>query len=90
VDAGLIVIVAFISPYRKSRRFARSLVEKGEFKDVFVKCPVSVCEARDPKGLYRKARAGEIKGFTGVDDPYEEPENPEVVETDKMGGSGVC
>ena len=90
MDAGLIVIVAFISPYRKSRRFARNFVEKGEFKEVFVKCPVSVCEARDPKGLYRKARAGEIKGFTGVDDPYEEPENPEVVETDKMGGSGVC
>ena len=85
VDAGLIVITAFISPYRKDRNFARSLVEEGEFIEVFVKCPVFVCEQRDPKGLYKKARAGEIKGFTGIDDPYEEPENPEIVlETDEM------
>ena len=85
VDAGLIVITAFISPYRKDRNFARSLVEENEFIEVYVKCPVSVCEQRDPKGLYKKARAGEIKGFTGVDDPYEEPENPEIIlETDKM------
>jgi len=85
VDAGLIVITAFISPYKKDRDFARSLVDDGEFVEVYVKCPVEVCEERDPKGLYKKARAGEIKGFTGVDDPYEPPENPEVVvETDKM------
>lgn len=85
VDAGLIVITAFISPYRKDRAFAKRLVAEDEFVEVYVKCPVEVCERRDPKGLYKKARAGEIKGFTGVDDPYEEPEDPEIVlETDKM------
>ncbi len=86
VDAGLIVITAFISPYRRDRAFARSLVDTGEFVEVYVKCPVEVCEKRDPKGLYQMARSGKIKGFTGVDDPYEEPENPEVVvETHKVG-----
>ncbi len=84
VDAGLIVMAAFISPYRESRRFVRNLVEPGEFIEIYVKCPLEVCEARDVKGLYKKARRGEIKDFTGISAPYEEPENPEiVVETDK-------
>jgi len=84
VDAGLIVLTAFISPYRKDREFVRGLVEKGEFIEIYVKCPLDVCESRDVKGLYKKARQGLIKEFTGIDAPYEEPENPEiVVETDK-------
>ncbi len=85
VDAGLVVLTAFISPYRKDRAFARSLLNEGEFIEIYVKAPLEVCESRDPKGLYKKARAGEIKQFTGIDDPYEEPENPEiVVGTDKL------
>ncbi|MFC0525303.1 adenylyl-sulfate kinase [Pontibacillus salicampi] len=84
-DAGLITLTAFISPYREDRDQVRELLEDGEFIEVFVKCSVEECEKRDPKGLYQKARAGEIKGFTGIDAPYEEPKNPEVVvETDKM------
>lgn len=83
VTHGVIVPCAFISPYRKERRYARQ--EIGEFVEVFVKCPLEVCEARDVKGLYSKARRGEIKHFTGIDDPYEEPENPEVtVDTSVM------
>ncbi len=85
VDAGLIVITAFISPYKKDRSFVRSLLEDGEFIEVYVSCPIEVCQKRDPKGLYRKALEGEIKNFTGVSDPYEPPDNPEiVVQTDKM------
>ena len=85
VDAGVVVLTAFISPYRKDRRFVRNLVDKDEFIEIYVKCPIEVCERRDVKGLYEKARRGIIKQFTGIDDPYEEPENPEiVVETDKM------
>ncbi|OMH41355.1 adenylyl-sulfate kinase [Desulfurobacterium indicum] len=84
VDAGIVVLTAFISPYRKDRDFVRGLVKEGDFIEVYVKCPIEVCESRDPKGLYKKARAGIIKNFTGIDDPYEEPLNPEiVVETDK-------
>jgi len=84
VDAGIIVLSAFISPYREDRKFVRSIVEEGEFIEVYVKCPLEVCEQRDVKGLYKKAREGIIKNFTGIDDPYEEPENPEIiVETDK-------
>ena len=78
VDAGLIVITAFISPFRSERRSARVLMEEGEFIEVFVDTPLSVAEARDPKGLYKKARRGELKNFTGIDSPYEEPENPEI------------
>lgn len=78
VDAGLIVITAFISPFKEDRKFARSLVEKNEFIEVFVDCPIDVCERRDPKGLYEKAKKGIIKDFTGIDSPYEKPENPEV------------
>lgn len=78
-DAGLVVLVAFISPFRAERRFARSLVAHGEFCEVLVDVPLSVAEARDPKGLYAKARAGELANFTGIDSPYERPEHPEVV-----------
>ena len=78
VDAGLVVLVAFISPFRAERRMARELVESGEFFEVFVDAPLSVAESRDPKGLYRKARAGELKNFTGIDSPYEPPEHPEL------------
>ncbi len=79
VDAGLIVLVSVISPFRDERRMAREMLEEGEFIEVFVDCPIEVCEQRDPKGLYRKARAGQIKNFTGVDSVYEPPENPEIV-----------
>ena len=79
VDAGLIVLVSVISPFRDERRMAREMMEEGEFIEVFVDCPIEVCEQRDPKGLYRKARAGEIGNFTGVDSPYEPPENPEII-----------
>jgi adenylylsulfate kinase len=85
VDAGIVVLTAFISPYKKDRHFVRNLVGEKEFIEVYVKCPIEICEKRDPKGLYKKAKDGIIKQFTGVDDQYEEPENPEIVlETDKM------
>jgi bifunctional enzyme CysN/CysC len=78
VDAGLIVITAFISPFRAERGMARALLAEGEFIEVFVDAPLEVAEERDPKGLYRKARRGEIKNFTGIDSPYEAPEAPEI------------
>lgn len=80
VDAGLIVITSFISPYREDRDMVRGLMQDGEFVEVFVDAPVEVCAERDPKGLYKKAMAGEIKGFTGVspDAPYEAPLKPEL------------
>lgn len=85
VDAGMITMTAFISPYRKDRDAARALLNDGEFIEVFVKVPLEVAEERDPKGLYKKARAGEIKEFTGIDAPYEEPLNPELlVDTSKL------
>jgi adenylylsulfate kinase len=85
IDAGLIVLAAFIAPYSEDRRRVRDLLKKDQFLEVYVKCSIEECETRDPKGLYSKARAGEIKGFTGISAPYEEPENPEIVlETDKM------
>lgn len=77
-DAGTIVMTAFISPYRIDRDMARGLVAKGRFVEVFVECPVEVCEERDTKGLYKKARAGEIKEFTGISAPYESPLNAEI------------
>ena len=79
VDAGLIVLVSFISPYRSERQLARSLFDEGEFLEVFVDTPLDVCEQRDPKGLYAKARRGEIKNFTGIDSDYERPENAELI-----------
>jgi len=86
VDAGLIVLVSFISPFRSERRMARGLLDSGEFLEVFVDTPLSVAEERDPKGLYRKARRGELKNFTGVDSPYEPPENAEIrIDTTSMG-----
>jgi bifunctional enzyme CysN/CysC len=78
VEGGLIVLVSFISPFRTERRMARGLVEPGEFIEVFVDTPLAVAESRDPKGLYKKARAGEIKNFTGIDSEYERPEDPEI------------
>ncbi len=78
-DAGLIIIAAFISPYRADREKARELVGSVRFIEVYVKVPLAVAEERDPKGLYKKARAGEIKQFTGIDAPYEEPEKAELV-----------
>ncbi|MFA9412089.1 MAG: adenylyl-sulfate kinase [Deltaproteobacteria bacterium] len=77
-DAGGLVLSAFISPYREDRDRVRGLMGPGEFIEVFVDTPLEICEARDPKGLYKKARAGEISNFTGLDAPYEVPENPEV------------
>ena len=78
-DAGTISIVSFISPYKADRDLVRGNVTKGEFIEVYVKASLEAAEARDPKGLYKKARAGQIKGFTGIDDPYEAPADPEIV-----------
>ncbi len=77
-DAGIIVITAFISPFKEDRDTVRSLVEEGEFVEVFVDCPIEVCEKRDVKGLYAKARKGEIRNFTGISSPFEQPEQPEI------------
>lgn len=77
-QAGLISLTAFISPYRRDRDMVRATMGPGDFIEVFVDTPLEVCEARDPKGLYKKARAGELKGFTGIDDPYEAPQAPEL------------
>ena len=85
-DAGVIAITAFISPYRKYRNFCRELAGKGRFVEVYTKASLKTCEERDPKGLYKKAREGLIKDFTGVNAPYEEPEHPElVIDTDMYG-----
>ena len=78
-EAGIVAITAFISPYRVDRDRVRATLPEGDFVEIFVDAPIEVCEQRDPKGLYKKARAGEIKGFTGIDDPYEAPEKPELV-----------
>jgi len=83
-DAGIIAITAFISPYRKFRNFCRELVGEGKFMEIFARAPLATCEERDPKGMYKLARKGVIKDFTGIDAPYEEPEKPEIiVDTDK-------
>lgn len=79
VDAGLIVSSAFVSPYRRDRDDVRALFSPEKFVEIFVDASLETCEARDPKGLYKKARNGEIKGFTGIDDPYEAPVNPELI-----------
>ena len=82
-EQGNIVVCTFISPFRADRQFVRSALPDGAFHELFIKCDLEVCKRRDPKGLYKKATAGEIKDFTGIDSPYEEPEKPEViVETD--------
>jgi adenylylsulfate kinase len=79
VDAGILTIAAFISPYSSDRAEIRNLFNHGEFIEVFLQCDLAVCESRDPKGLYRKARKGEIPYFTGISDPYEPPEKPELI-----------
>ncbi len=85
VDAGLFVVTAFISPFREDRQKVRDLFEAGEFVEIHVNCSIDVCEKRDPKGLYEKARQGIIKDFTGISSPYETPMNPElVINTDKQ------
>lgn len=85
LDAGIIVLVAFISPFQKDRERVRAMTSAGEYLEVFCKCPLKVCEQRDPKGLYARARAGEIKDFTGISSPYEEPTAPDLVlETDVL------
>jgi adenylyl-sulfate kinase len=78
VDAGIIVLTAFISPFRSDRGMVHDIVENGEFFEIFVDTPLEVCEERDPKGLYAKARRGEIRDFTGIDSPYEPPEDPDI------------
>ena len=78
VDAGLIVIASFISPFEKQRKLTRELFEKDEYIEVFLNTPLEVCEQRDPKGLYKKARSGLLKDFTGIDSAYEKPKNPEI------------
>jgi adenylylsulfate kinase len=86
-DAGMITIASFISPYRRDRDLVRKLHEEANlaFLEVYVECPLEEAEKRDPKGLYKKARAGEMKGFTGIDDPYEAPEHPEIaLRTDRL------
>jgi len=90
VDAGLIVLVALISPFRAERRAARALLEPDEFIEVFVDTPLAVCEQRDPKGLYRRARAGQVPLFTGIDSPYEVPENAELVLAANETGIDDC
>ena len=79
VDAGVVTMTAFISPYEEDRNTVRGILEDGEFIEVFTKCSLDECESRDPKGLYKKARSGEIKEFTGINAPYEEPSNPEII-----------
>lgn len=79
IEAGVIALTAFISPFRTDRRKVRNLVAPDDFVEIYCRCPVEICEQRDVKGLYRKARAGEISHFTGVSSPYEEPENPDLV-----------
>jgi len=85
VDSGTIVMTAFISPFQEGRDFCRSILGQNEFIEIFVRCPLEVCESRDTKGLYKKAREGIIKEFTGISSPYEEPKSPElVVDTSKL------
>jgi bifunctional enzyme CysN/CysC len=91
VDAGLIVLVSFISPFRAERRMARELVAAGEFYEVFVDTPLSLAEQRDPKGLYKKARRGDLKNFTGIDSPYERPEDPDIrIDTTAMSAEAAA
>lgn len=79
LEAGVITLTAFISPFRSERELARKLVPHGEFLEIYCHCPLEVCEQRDVKGLYKRARAGDIKDFTGISSPYEEPNKPELV-----------
>ena len=91
VESGQIVLTAFISPFREDRELVRNLVEKDEFIEVFIDTPLVVCEGRDPKGLYKKARAGEIKDFTGIDSPYESPKKVDIhIKNDKISIEKAC
>src|SRR5262249_48936454 len=90
-DAGLIVLVSFISPFRAERQMARDLMRDGEFFEVFVDTPLAEAEKRDVKGLYKKARAGELKNFTGVDSPYERPAGPEIhIDTTRLDAAAAA
>jgi adenylylsulfate kinase len=85
VDAGLVVLSAFISPFEADRQQVKSIVGRENYIEVFVNTPIEICEQRDVKGLYKKARAGEVKNFTGIDSPYEEPKNPDInIKTNEM------
>lgn len=91
VDSGIIVLTAFISPFKADRELVRKIVDDGEFIEIFVDTTLEVCEGRDPKGLYKKARAGEIKDFTGIDSPYEVPTSPEIhIKNDKISIEKAC
>ncbi|WP_347549583.1 adenylyl-sulfate kinase [Pseudalkalibacillus hwajinpoensis] len=90
VDSGQFAITAFISPFRSDRQMVRELLGEDEFIEVYVKCPINECEQRDPKGLYKKARSGEIPNFTGVSSPYEEPLHPEIVIDSYHDTPDVC
>ena len=87
VDAGLITLVSFISPFKSERQMARNLLSSDEFFEIFVNTSLEECEKRDPKGLYKKARAGELKNFTGIDSSYEEPENPDLILNTSSGNA---
>ena len=89
-EAGLIVVTAFVSPYRSDRARVRQLLDRGQVIEVYTHAPLEVCESRDPKGLYRKARAGEIQGFTGIDAPYEPPEDPELCLDTAAADADTC
>jgi adenylylsulfate kinase len=90
-DAGVIAITSFISPYKKDRDAVRASMKGGEFIEVYVQVSLEAAEKRDPKGLYKKARAGQLKGFTGIDDPYEAPEKPEIlIETEKTSAGDAA
>lgn len=90
VDAGLLVLTAFVSPYRADREYVRKKIGEDKFLEVYVKCSPEICEKRDPKGLYRKAREGKIREFTGVNAPYEEPENPDLVLDTEVDDLEIC
>ncbi|NDF13435.1 MAG: adenylyl-sulfate kinase [Proteobacteria bacterium] len=90
VDAGVVVLAAFISPYRSDREIVRSIMRPGDFNEVYCQCPLEVCEQRDLKGLYKKARAGEISNFTGISAPYEAPLAPEVAVNTAEDNLGTC
>ena len=91
VDSGQIVLTAFISPFREDRELVKNLVEKDEFIEVFIDTPLEVCESRDPKGLYKKARAGEIPHFTGISSPYEQPEKANIhIKNDNISIEKAC
>lgn len=90
MEAGVIAITAFISPFREDRDMVRKLMPHGDFIEIYCKASLAICETRDVKGLYKKARAGEIKNYTGIDSPYEEPENPELVVDTENIELGAC